>query len=173
MKHRLGWLVPVFLLCFLTAGCSGKIQQAHLEQKDLLFSFQCKAEVTAGQNRYSCIFTHSAPGMGSVQITSGNLAGLMYNWSGENFSVSYNGVTAESADCVLPKTSFANLLQSTVDRAQKDGSLAKTHGSEFSGTGDGYDFTLTADAATGQMQKISIPKYEISADFSNYSELGV
>lgn len=172
MRGKLRGFIPVFLFCFLLAGCSGQTQP-QLKQTDLLFSFQCKAEVTAGQQKYSCILIHSAPGIGSVQVTSGDLEGLLYNWSGENFSISYNGVAADSETCVLPKTSFAYLLQSVIDNAQKNGGLTRTHGNEFSGAGEGYDFMLAADGATGQIQKISIPKYEISADFSEYSELGI
>lgn len=173
MRNRIRHLI-VPLACFigvLCSGCSGQ-NPTQLKPEDLMFSFQCRAEVTSGIQKFTCILAHSAPGMGSVQVTSGESAGLTYYWSGQNFSISYAGVTAESEDCVLPKSSFAYLLQSVMDHAEKDGTLAKTHGNDFSGVGDGYDFTLTADG-TGQIRNITIPKYEVSANLSDFTEIGV
>lgn len=171
MRNR-NWCLFLALAFFLVSGCSLQ-KQVELKPEDILLSFQCKANITAGEQKYSCILSHSAPGIGSVQVTSGDLNGLIYNWSGENFSVSYSGVTAESEECVLPKSSFAALLQSVLNTAERDGTLVKTHGNEFSGTGDGYDFTVIVDAGTGQIQTITVPQYAISVNLSDYSELGI
>ena len=160
-------LSTLFLVFF--SGCAQQEQKA----EDIDFSFQCKADITFDGQKNTCVFSHSAPGIASVELLSGDLSGLTYFWSGEDFTISYSGLTAKSDECVIPKTSFASVLQQTVDCAQKSGSLTKTHGSEFSGSVGGFDFIIAVDENSGQIQKINVPKYNMVAHFYDYSELGL
>ncbi len=167
MRRILSLLFSVlFLLLF--SGCA----KPELKAEDIDFSFQCKADLTCNGQKVTCTFSRAAPGIATVRLLTGDLSGLTYFWSGEDFTISYGGMTAKSEECVLPKTSFASVLQQTVDCAEKSGALTKTHGSEFSGSASGFDFTVTVDEASGEIQKIDIPKYGITASLYDYSELG-
>lgn len=137
------------------------------------FAFHCKANITFADERITCDLSHTAPGMASMQLLSGDLSGLNYYWSGEDFTVSYCGLSAKSDECVLPQTSFALLLLQTLDYAQKGGVLTRTHGDEFSGSLNGIDFTITADNSTGRIQTIAIPRNNIVAELYDYTEQGM
>lgn len=172
MHKKLIVFFTVLSMLFVT-GCSTQNMPGRIEAKDIVYSFECKADISYGKDKMTCLVSRSAAGIASIQLLTGDLNGLTYYWSGENFSISYQGLTAESEQCTLPKTSFAYILQQTIDSAEKDSVLVKTHGSEFSGTGEGYDFTLTVDENTGQIKSITIPKYEIMANLHDYGELGL
>lgn len=167
--RRMVFLLFPLLFLFLFSGCA----QPELKAEDIDFSFQCKADVTCNGQKTTCLFSHSAPGIASVQILSGNLNGLTYFWSGEDFSVSYSGLTVKSEECVLPQTSFASVLQQAADSSEKIETLTKTHGNEFSGIAPNFDFTITVDEKSGQIQKIDIPRYGMTVELYEYSELGL
>lgn len=168
MRRIILLLFPVLFL-FLFVGCA----KPELKAEDIDFSFQCKADLTCNGQKTTCAFSRAAPGIATIQLLTGDLSGLTYFWSGEDFSISYSGLTAKSDECVLPETSFASILQQTIDCAEKSGALTKTHGSEFSGSASGFDFTVTVDETSGQIQKVDIPKYSITANLYDYSELGI
>lgn len=160
------------LLLIPFSGCSS-VSGQELKPEDIIFTFQCNADVTVDGKKMQCKISRSAPGIVSVQMVSGDTKGLTFFWKDSDFSVSYNGLTAESDDCVLPKTSFAYLIKQTLDSAANVGVLTRTHGNEFSGNSSGFDFILTVEDGTSKIQKISVPKYAFTADFHDYSELGV
>jgi hypothetical protein len=153
------------LFLFMFVGCSKK----EIKAEEINFNFQCKADVACGEQKITCELNRSAPGIVSIQILSGDLKGLVYNWSGEDFSVSYSGLAAKSEDCVLPKASFAVILKQMFDQAATSGALTKTHGNEFSGNFNDCDFTLVTNGI-GQIQKISIPHRGISAELYDYNK---
>ena len=163
-------LTLLFLISF--SGCSGTSLQG-LNPEDLIFTFQANADVSCGGQQTKCVVSRSAPGVISIQVSSGELNGLTWFWEDAGFSVSFSGLTAQSEECVLPKTSFAYLIKQTLDSAANTGALTRTHGNEFSGSSPGYDFTLTADEATGHIQTLNIPKYGMTVSFHDFSELGV
>ncbi|HEX2985832.1 MAG TPA: hypothetical protein VHO71_03365 [Caproiciproducens sp.] len=159
----------VFIILF---GC-GSGPERTFNADDIELTFQCKADISYNGQTISGSISRAAPGIVSVQITSGGLNGLTYYWTGENFDISYSGLTAKNQDCVLPKTSLPFLIRETLDSAAKTGALTKTHGNEFSGSASGYDYTLKLDESSGKISEISIPKYGIDAKLHDYSELGV
>lgn len=168
MRRIIAVLFPLLFLILL-AGCA----KPELKAEDIIVTFQCKADITCNGQKTTCSFSRAAPGIATLQLLTGDLSGLTYFWSGEDFSISYGGLTAKSEECVLPKTSFASLLQQAIDCTEKSGALTKTHGSEFSGIAPGFDFTVNVDENSGQIQKISIPKYSIDASLYEYGELGI
>lgn len=165
------WTLVSFLVLFSFSSCSRALTP-ELNAEDLVFTFQCKADVDCAGQKTSCILNRSSPETVRVQIVSGEMNGLTYFWNGDRFSVSFGGLTAESEECVLPKASFALLLKQTLDSASAAGSLVKMHGGEFSGSSAGYDFTLTADRATGTLRTLKIPKYGLTVDLYDYSASG-
>ena len=167
MRRTAAMFLPVLFFLVLTGCVHQEIKAAEVK-----FAFQCKANIVCGEQKMTCELARTAPGMASIQILSGDLSGLTYYWSGEDFSVSYSGLAAKSDDCVLPKTSFAVILKQTLDCAAKSGALTRTHENEFSGNWNGCDFTVTIDD-TGQIQKISIPQRGITAELYDYSEQGL
>ncbi len=166
MRRVLLILLP---LLFLLSGCS----QPELQAEDIDFTFQCKADVTYNGQKSACAFSRSAPGIATVQLLSGDLSGLTYFWSGQDFTVSYGELTSKSDECVLPPTSFAVILQQAVDSAATNGVLTKTHGNEFSGHAPDFDFTVTVNEKTCKMQKIEIPRYSMTFELYDFGEVGL
>ncbi|WP_444640609.1 hypothetical protein ACRQU7_10210 [Caproiciproducens sp. R1] len=148
-----------FFLVFSFSACAAQ----EIKAEDIVFCFHCTADIDYNGEKIQCALSRDAPGRANVQFLSGDMNGLTYDWSGEGFSVSYSGLSAKSDECVLPDTSFAVVLLQVLDYAEKDGSLTRTHGDEFSGTVEGIDFTMTADRSTGQIQTISIPQKKLKA----------
>ncbi len=167
--RRIAVLLSSFLFAFLFTACSPR----EIKAADIDFAFHCKADITCGEEQITCDLSHTAPGMASIQILSGDLNGLNYYWSGQDFTISYCGLSAKSDDCVLPETSFSLILLQTLDYAQKSNVLTRTHGNEFSGSMNGIDFTITADNNTGQIQTISIPHNSVMAKLYDYTEQGL
>ncbi len=161
-------LFLILILIFAFSGCA----KQDISPEEIGFNFNCKADVTIDDQKLTCRLNRSAPEIISIQIISGDLNGLLYNWDGEGFSISYSGITAKSDNCMLPKTAFAEALKQILDCACKEGALTKTHGNEFSGKYNGLDFTIATDGS-GQIKKITIPKQGITAELYEYTEQGL
>ena len=152
MRRAALFLLPL-LACLLSA-CTAAVQP--LEPADLVFHFSCKAEITSGETQVSCEVDRTGPGILRVSIVEpDDLSGMDYYWSGEGFSVAYAGLEAQSDACTLPQNNFA--CRPDVLTAGQDG--------VFSGSFDGCDFSLTANAETGQIESLSIPQKEFTAQF--------
>jgi hypothetical protein len=165
-RTRIAFFAVLLLIVF--AGCS----RAEVKAEEIDFHFQCDVNIVSGEQKINCCLNRTSPGIVSLKIASGDLNGMTYDWSGEDFSITYCGLTAKSESCVLPTYSFAEVLKQTLDCAEKSGSLTKTHGNEFSGNLNGFDFTLTTDG-DGRIQKITVPGRNFSAEFYNYTEQGL
>ncbi|MBE6822563.1 MAG: hypothetical protein E7518_05605 [Ruminococcaceae bacterium] len=164
------WLTLAVLFSF--SACS-QGEDKTIKPEDILFTFQCQATVNNNGKQTECDVSRSAPGVISVKITSGDANGMTYFWKDNKFSISYSGLTAESEDCVLPKTSFAYLIKQTLDSASYSGALTASHGNEFSGSSFGYDYTISVDGETGRIRKLNIPKYGLVVELHHYRELGI
>ena len=131
-----------------------------------MFHFSCKAEITSGETQVSCELDRTGPGILRVSIVKpDDLSGMDYYWSGEGFSVAYAGLEAQSDACTLPQNNFALILQQTLDYACRPDVLTAGQDGVFSGSFDGCDFSLTANAETGQIESLSIPQKEFTAQF--------
>ncbi len=161
-------MILMLILIFAFSGC---VKQ-DISPEAICFNFNCKADVIIDNQKLTCQLNRSAPEIISIQIVSGDLNGLLYDWDGENFSISYSGITAKSDNCILPKTAFAETLKQILDCACKEGALTKTHGNEFSGKYNDLDFTIATDG-NGQIKKITIPKRGITAELYEYTDQGL
>lgn len=152
-------------LCLLFSGCA----EQQIKASDLDFQFDCKAEIRCPGENVTCSFQRMGPQDANLRILSGGPEGLAWNWSGNGFTMLYEGLAASGETCTLPGDSFAPVLVSTLDQAAKPGSLTATRGNEFSGN-DGCDYLLTADPKTGKILTLSVPEYGIKANFYDYAE---
>lgn len=167
MRRGFRILFASFLLLFLVA-CS---QKQPIDASDIDFLFSCKADVTSGGQTVSCSFCRMGAEDSDLQILSGGAAGMGYDWDGDGFTLTYQGLAAKSESCVLPDTSFESVLVRAVDAAAKPGTLTWTHGNEFSGTIGGDDFTLTVDPQTGQILTLTVPNMGVGAKFHDYQPI--
>lgn len=167
--RRIAFFLLSVLIVFSITACTSQ----NMEAADIEFAFKCKAKITYNNEQITCELSHTSPKMASLQVLSGSLNGLNYYWSGNDFTISYAGLSAKSDDCVLPQFSFAVILLQTLDYAQKIESLTKTYANEFSGDMDGVNFTIAADSTTGYIQKISIPDNSITAELFDFTEQGL
>ena len=165
MPVRRGIIAGCFVVCLLLGGCAERRMQA----EDLDFTFDCMVDVHCGSDDLNCSFQRTGPQNASVQILSGGPEGLAFHWNGDGFTQTYASLSAQSEACVLPKDAFAAVLTGTLDQAEKAGALTATHDGEFSGNA-GYDFTLTADPATGKILTLSVPECGFRARFHDYAQ---
>ncbi len=168
MKRIIRILMLLFCLTLLT-GCAG---QHPMKASDLNFTFLCKIEASCNGQNTVCSFSRSGPEDAELKVLSGGSAGMGFDWAGDGFTLTYQGLAAKSATCVLPDTSFEAVLVRVLDEAQKPGVLTWTHGNEFSGSAGGDDFVLTADPNSGQIQTVSVPGMGVSVKFYDYEAVG-
>lgn len=153
------------MLAFLCA-CSGS--ETRIRPEDIDYVFSCKADISAAGQTCTAELDRGGPGVATVKIVSGAGDGLAWYWNGENFTQTYQGLSAESETCVLPKGAFAAVLVDVLDESEKQSALTRVGGNVFSGScGDG-DFTLTADGSTGCVTQIDVPGWSISAKLYDY-----
>ena len=158
-------LAAVFFL-FLCA-CSGGPK---IRPEDIDFVFSCKADVSAAGQSFTVELNRGGPQNATVKIVSGSGSGLAWYWNGQNFTQTYQGLSAESSQCVLPQGAFASVLVDTLDDAEKQGALTRAGGNVFSGTSEDGDYTLTADGSTGNITQIAVPGWNISAKLYGYDQ---
>ncbi|MCI1964564.1 MAG: hypothetical protein LKJ17_00280 [Oscillospiraceae bacterium] len=156
------------VLCLLLGGCASP----KVEAKDLDFQFDCKAEIQYPEGSATCVFQRTGPKNALIEIVSGGPEGLCWSWSGNSFSLLYQGLSATGQTCVLPQDSFAFVLVHTLDQAQQTDDLTPTHDNEFSGNA-GYDYTLTADPATGKILTLNVPECGVKAEFYDYAQKAI
>lgn len=156
------WLLAVCVLFF--SGCSKQNFQA----EDIVFAFSCKIDVESDDGGMTCSFSRTGPQSANIGILSGDAEGLDFDWNGDGFTTAYGGLSVKNGSCVLPDTSFASLLVGSLDRAQQDGALTKSHGGEFSGRSGGFDFILIADVSTGRIAELSVPEKNLKVKFYEY-----
>lgn len=166
MRRVLAASAAVLLLLF--CGCSagaGKIQP-----EEITFIFSCKADVSAAGGNFTVAFGRAGPRNATVKVVSGSGSGLAWYWNGQNFTQTYQSLSAESGQCVLPEGSFALALVDTLDEAEKTGALTRVSGNVFSGASRDGDFTLTADGSTGNITQITVPGWGITAKLYDYDQ---
>ncbi len=136
---------------------------------DINYILDCTADIEYKGEKINCNLYRQAPSRASIQILSPNFNGLTYYWSGKDFSISYNGLSAKSTECLLPQTSFAVQLMKVIDFAEQNKSNLDMHGNQISGNINGSDFTITADRSTGLIKSIKIPSSNISAELYDHN----
>lgn len=168
MKRSIRILTLFFCLTLLS-GCAG---QHPMKASDLDFTFLCKIEASGNGQSTVCSFSRSGPENAEMKVLSGSSAGMGFDWAGDGFTLTYQGLAAKSETCVLPDTSFEAVLVRVLDEAQKPGVLTWTHGNEFSGSAGGDDFVLTANPNSGQIQTVSVPGMGVLVKFYDYEAVG-
>jgi hypothetical protein len=168
MKRSIRILAFFFCLTLLS-GCAG---QHPMKASDLDFTFFCKIKASCSGQNTVCSFSRSGPEDAEMKVLEGGSAGMGFDWSGDGFTLTYQGLAAKSEKCVLPDTSFEAVLVRVLDEAQKPGVLTWTHGNEFSGNAGGDDFLLTADPNSGQIQTVSVPGMGVSVQLYDYEAVG-
>ena len=162
MRKAVLFLLALFP--FLLTACATAVQP--LKPADLLFTFSCKAKIAVGETQAACEVSRTGPGILRVSVLQPeDISGMGYYWSGDGFTVSYAGLEAQSAACTLPQSNFALILQQTLDYAGRGDVLTPGESGMFTGSFDGCDFSLTADTETGQIQTLSIPQKDFTAQF--------
>ncbi|QEY34125.1 hypothetical protein FL966_03170 [Caproiciproducens galactitolivorans] len=164
--RRIFCIFAFLVLVLPLAACSSPTVQA----AEIHFSFQCKADVNTNGEQFLCNLSRTAPGRASVQVLSGDLDGLSFDWDGDGFSISYKDLCAKSEDCVLPDTAFASVLVKVLDYAERSDSLTSGADGSFTGTFEDKDFTITVDKNTGDIQTLVIPETNLSVKFYNHNK---
>lgn len=154
------------LLVFLF-GCSGSGRS--LKQNDLELVFSCRAEVSCQSGDYVCSFCRSGKENASLEILSGPGEGLKFLWNGNSFVQSYRGVTVQNSSCCLPEGAFPVLLTQILDCAATPGTLVSCGPCSFSGAFRGCSFTLAADSATGRLESLNAPDWNLQVSFRDFA----
>ena len=162
--------IGIFVLLLLSTFIFFTACSKENTEIDINYILDCTADIEYKGEKINCNLYRQAPSRASIQILSPNFNGLTYYWSGKDFSISYNGLSAKSTECLLPQTSFAVQLMKVIDFAEQNKSNLDTHGSQVSGNINGNDFTITADKSTGLIKSIKIPQSNISVELYNHNE---
>lgn len=102
MRRKAGIFCTAFLMILLTS-C---VRQKPMDAADIVFDFSCKTDVTADGRAVTCSFCRMGPEDSSLQILTGVGAGLGYEWNGDGFTMTCQGLAAKSSACVLPDSSL-------------------------------------------------------------------
>ena len=153
------------VLLLLSSGCSA---EPKIQPNEIDFVFACKADVSAAGQNFTVELNRGGLQNATVKIVSGSGSGLAWYWNGQNFTQTYQGLSAESGGCVLPKGAFAPVLVDVLDEAEKTDALTRVGGNVFSGSCSDGGYTLTADGSTGCITQLSVPGWNLSAKLYGY-----
>ncbi len=67
--RRIAILLLSILIVFSVTACTAQ----NIQAKDIDFAFHCKANINYNSEQISCDLSHTAPGMASIQLLSGDL----------------------------------------------------------------------------------------------------
>ncbi|WP_195198894.1 hypothetical protein [Faecalispora jeddahensis] len=158
MRKPARLLVILFcLVCMaVSAGCSPSLTQPVVNP---VLTFEAKADVSMGKSRYICRLQYSA-GQGAqlTLLEPQELQGMTWAWDHKILSVSYEGLTVSQDNMVLPQTGMIPMMLASLDAASVEGALTTSGDGLFFGSGDGHNFTLTADRRTGQIKQLAVPE---------------
>ena len=158
MRKPARLLVILFcLVCMaVLAGCSPSLTRPVVNP---VLTFEAKADVSMGKSRYVCRLQYSA-GQGA-QLTLQELKGMTWAWDHKILSVSYEGLTVSQDNMLLPQTGMIPMMLSSLDAASVEGALTTSGDGLFFGSGDGHNFTLTADRRTGRIKQLAVPEEDM------------
>ncbi len=109
----------------------------------------------------------AGPQTASVEILSGGAAGLAWYWNGKGLVQTYAGLADESASS-LPEGAFASVLVRALDAAARNGALTAAGENEFSGSTEGFSFSLSADPKTGFPSSLDVSSRNLKVRFYNF-----
>lgn len=129
------------------------------------------AEAELGETKLGCSITRTEGGISSITISSPEgLKGLSFKSSGGSYAISYNGLSCETENSLLPSSCFAQAISNVLDKASEENGAVyqktEDNSAVFSGTSESGAFTLCADSRTGKIQKIEIPEKSITVTFT-------
>lgn len=163
-------MIPVKKLCCILAillmlplsACAKTISHP----ADPVFVFESDVQITAGDQTYECRLSRQEPKTTAITISEPEeLSGMIWNWNGEDFAVSYAGLTVDREKCILPSNSFIAQLAKTLDAAASPESLTTSGDGLYYGSLNGENFTVAADLHTGTLTELEIPGRSIKAVF--------
>lgn len=167
LARRLAILFCLVFL-FLSAGCSTPHLQPAAEP---VLTFQANADVTMNKSRYVCRLQYSVgEGAQLTVLEPQELSGMTWVWDQKLLSVSYEGLTAPQDGVLLPQSSMIPLLMASLDAASVSGGLTTSGDGLYFGSGNGRDFTLTADRRNGWVKQLTVPDEGLTAVFEPISE---
>jgi hypothetical protein len=163
-------ILAVFLVCCLLsfAGCSAG--QKQISPKDLNLVFSCQADITTPSGKYTCAIERAGLRSVSIEILSGDGAGLKWFWNGDGFRQTYQGLEDESQTCDLPENSFASVIVRILDWVQQTNALESVDGNVFRGNMEGTSFAITADGSTGNITQLMVSDLNIDAEFHDFTQ---
>lgn len=153
------------LICSLFAACKSE----PFTPEKICLSFTCDASVTLGESTVDCTFSHTAQEVGYVLINSpAQLAGVCFEWTGDAYCISYNGLRCESDEPFLSNFSFATALMN-VFAAAADGDSLTSEGESseaavFSGNSRSGPFQITVDPKSGYVREVKVDSLKLKAE---------
>lgn len=153
-------------LCILSTGCSEQLTP----EKDPVTDFSCNADVVMNDCNIKCKIFRTSEGLSEIEVTSPEeLNGLKYKWLGNNYSVSYQGLTCETQSQFLPDNSFAKAIVNALNETSKPESLtpvsSQKDSSTYSGNTDSGKFQITVDNSSGFIKELSFDDSSLTAKF--------
>ncbi len=169
IRCLLGSVLAVVLLFSLLTSCKSE----PLSPDQIRLDFTCDAAVTVEDSEIGCTFSHTAQGVGYVLVTvPEQLAGVCFEWMGDAYCISYNGLKCETDKPFLPNSSFATALMNVLEGAADTDALTRETSdggvTVFSGDSRSGLFRISVDNASGYIVELSVDALKLRAELTNH-----
>lgn len=137
----------------------------------LMVSLSASAQVIQGESSLSCTVTRNAEGVAVITVTEpAQLNGMSFEWRGDGYGISYNGLACETEKPFLPSTSFASAIINVLTACENVDSLVvqSQDGGKtvYSGSSESGRFEITVNNSDGFIEKITIAELKLTVDLT-------
>lgn len=137
----------------------------------LLVSVAVNAQVTQGDSALSCSVTRNTEGIAVITVTQPSLLnGMSFEWRGDGYGISYNGLACKTEQPFLPSTSFASAIINVFSACENIDALVvqSQEGGKttYSGSSESGRFEIVADNSDGFIEKLTVPDLKLTVDFT-------
>jgi hypothetical protein len=131
-------------------------------------SFSAEMKVQMLDSTIGCTLVRNDEGLAQVCVTDpAPLSGMRFEWRGDGYAISYDGLVCQTQSPFLPSTSFAAAVVNVLASASKAEALTAEGYEEgaavFSGGCDSGHYKIWVNPSNGFIEKITIQELGLEA----------
>ncbi len=159
-------VIPVLFI----VSCSEKPPKA---PDQLMVSVAANAQITQGESALTCSVTRNSEGIAVITVSQPSLLnGMSFEWRGDGYGISYNGLACKAEQPFLPSTSFASAIINVFSACENiDALVIQSQEGEkttYSGSSESGRFEVVADNSDGFIEKLTVPDLKLTVDFTRW-----
>ncbi len=177
-KRLTSIFVTLLAALLLVTGCtngSGSSKEGAAPES-ITKGFSCDAVISYNSMDISAHITRPSAGVCRIEITDPiPLTGLVMDWTGENFEVTYMGIKVPFNTSILPDSGFASGIVNVLETAAQNTSFEVTKSDEetfYSATSDSGQFKIAFSNIDGSLTGLSVPSINLDVKISGFSNMG-